>query len=253
MQSAMYIHDKRLSSRICRYLIVFILACRSWLRSENCNERLLEKVLTRSGLMRVMHNYEEVDPLANNLMDSTRRKSWKSSKREFTYQFVHVCAPLCCLEILRECVMEAVERKVMSPYHMAMENNIKSLGTVLAGFERVMSTRIPFAYIAHLRTSILLYLLALPFFLVKGLGWATVPSVVFLAYVIIGLENLSIEIENPFGYDANDLPMDLYCAEIARDIRDICKRAFVLEAEKQRLEAAKAKDKSKKTNKRFPA
>merc|ERR1719191_1857862 len=99
------------------------------------------------------------------------KKVWDSKQQAFTWQFIHVCAPLVCIEILRECLMEAVETKVIAPYHMAMENNIKSLGTVLAGFERVMNTRIPFAYIAHLRTSVLLYLLSLPFFLVNGLGW----------------------------------------------------------------------------------
>merc|ERR1712118_493187 len=120
----------------------------------------------------------------------------------------------------------------MGPFHMAMENNIKALGNILSAFERVLNTRITFAYISHLRTAVILYLGALPWFLVSPLRWATIPSVAFLAYVTIGLENLSMEIENPFGYDANDLPMDEFCAEIARDVRDIIQRRWQLDKHK---------------------
>merc|ERR1719356_1196686 len=97
--------------------------------------------------------------------------------------------------------------------------------------EKVLDTQIPYAYITHVRTAIFVYCISIPFFLVKDYGWYTVLFVTFYCYVVIGLENLAVEIENPFGTDANDLPMDVYCCQITRDICDIVKRRQALTAE----------------------
>lgn len=35
------------------------------------------------------------------------------------------------------------------------------------------------------------------------------------AYIILGLATIGSEIENPFGQDVNDLPLDTYCRQIA--------------------------------------
>lgn len=235
IQACTYIHDKRIASRICRYCIAFLIACKCWLRSEDIEEALVAKIMTESGLERIMEPYQDKEDLDISHVEGSfevshdARTSWKRKSKHLSWQFLKPCAPLVCLEVIRECIMEAVELRKVGPFHMAMENNVKAFGQKLVVFERILSTRIPFAYISHLRTSVLLYLTALPFFLVNALGWVTVPSVTFIAYVIIGLENVSIQIENPFGYDENDLPMDEYCAEIAQDLRDICRRCWKIE------------------------
>jgi len=38
------------------------------------------------------------------------------------------------------------------------------------------------------------------------------------AYIIIGLAAIGNELENPFGNDVNDLPLDQYCAELAKEL-----------------------------------
>lgn len=38
------------------------------------------------------------------------------------------------------------------------------------------------------------------------------------AYIILGLATIGAEIENPFGHDVNDLPLDTYCRQIATEI-----------------------------------
>lgn len=38
------------------------------------------------------------------------------------------------------------------------------------------------------------------------------------AYIILGLATIGSEIENPFGHDVNDLPLDTYCRQIAVEI-----------------------------------
>jgi putative membrane protein len=44
-----------------------------------------------------------------------------------------------------------------------------------------------------------LYLFALPFTLVKELGWATVPIVTVVAFTFMGIEGIAEQIEMPFG------------------------------------------------------
>lgn len=58
----------------------------------------------------------------------------------------------------------------------------------------------------------------MPFQLVHLMGWIAAPVTTFSAYIILGFHAIGNEIENPFGPEVNDLPMELYCANIASDI-----------------------------------
>ncbi len=67
---------------------------------------------------------------------------------------------------------------------------------------------------------LLIYCLLLPFQLVKDLGLGTGASVALISFALFGIEEIGIEIENPFGYDANDLPLDAICYTINSNIED---------------------------------
>jgi putative membrane protein len=45
----------------------------------------------------------------------------------------------------------------------------------------------------------------LPYQIVRDLGWWTVPAVVVASFALLGILGIGWEIENPFGYDDNDL------------------------------------------------
>lgn len=92
---------------------------------------------------------------------------------------------------------------------------------VLGGCERILKTPIPLAYSIHLKQLLLLYCLTLPFQLVDKLGWVTAPIVALISFTVFGIEAIGIEIENPFGYDHNDLPLDQICSTMKRNIEDL--------------------------------
>jgi hypothetical protein len=50
------------------------------------------------------------------------------------------------------------------------------------------------------------------------MGWVNVPVTIIAAYIALGYAAIGNEIENPFGPEVNDLPLELYCARIASDI-----------------------------------
>ena len=70
-----------------------------------------------------------------------------------------------------------------------------------------------------------MYILLLPFQLYKLLGYITIPASVFAAYIILGIALIGREIENPFGTDVNDLPLDAFCLQIRKDVDIIMSKA----------------------------
>ncbi|MEG4073432.1 bestrophin family ion channel [Microcoleus sp. Pol14C2] len=117
---------------------------------------------------------------------------------------------------------EQYERNCLDVYQLTgMKELLNSMIDVLGGCERILKTPIPLAYAIHLKQLLLLYSLALPFQMVKDLGWGTGPVVALISFTLFGIEEIGIEIENPFGHDANDLPLDNMCAAMQRNMDDL--------------------------------
>jgi len=114
------------------------------------------------------------------------------------------------------------DRNCLDVYQLtAMNQLLNSTIDTLGGCERILKTPIPLAYAIHLKQLLLLYSLALPFQVVKDLGWGTGLVVALISFTLFGIEEIGIEIENPFGHDANDLPLDNICATMQRNIEDL--------------------------------
>lgn len=106
-------------------------------------------------------------------------------------------------------------------------NGLTGLNDVMVHTERVLTTPLPVAYSIAISQITLLYVFLLPFQLLTKLGWLTIPASLVAAYIILGLMFIGREIENPFGDDVNDLPLELYCAQIVSDMETIAARPRV--------------------------
>lgn len=95
--------------------------------------------------------------------------------------------------------------------HRILEERLTALTMIEAGCERIAGTPLPFAYTLLLHRTAYLFCLMLPFGLVATAGWATPFFTAFIAYTFFGLDSLSEELEEPFGTEANDLPLDNLC------------------------------------------
>lgn len=84
----------------------------------------------------------------------------------------------------------------------------------MASAERVLTTPLPVGYNILISQIVLLYVYLLPFQLFGALQWITIPGTIAAAYIILGLAAIGNELENPFGNDVNDLPLDGYCEEL---------------------------------------
>ncbi len=114
------------------------------------------------------------------------------------------------------------ERNCLNTYQLsAMLKLLDTMVDVLGACERILKTPIPLAYAIHLKQLLLLYCLLLPFQMVNQLNWWTGLVVGLVSFTVFGVEEIGIEIENPFGYDANDLPLDTICSTMQRNIEDL--------------------------------
>lgn len=106
----------------------------------------------------------------------------------------------------------------VSIYQTQSLNAIYTMNDVLTGCDRILNTPLPIAYSIAIGQITWVYILLLPFQLYKALGWVTIPAAVFAAYIILGIALIGREIENPFGDDVNDLPLDAFCEEIRQSL-----------------------------------
>ncbi|UOO12048.1 MULTISPECIES: bestrophin family protein [unclassified Synechocystis] len=103
----------------------------------------------------------------------------------------------------------------------AMLRLVDTMVDVLGSCERILKTPIPLAYAIHLRQLIFLYCFITPFQIVNTLHWATAFVVGIIAFTVFGIEEIGVEIENPFGHDANDLPLDQICQTMQANLEDL--------------------------------
>lgn len=106
----------------------------------------------------------------------------------------------------------------VSIYQTQSLNALTAMNDVLTGTDRILNTPLPIAYSIAIGQITWVYILLLPFQLYKSLGWVTIPASIFAAYIILGIALIGREIENPFGEDVNDLPLDQFCDSIRKDI-----------------------------------
>ncbi|KAL7334959.1 hypothetical protein PS15p_200510 [Mucor circinelloides] len=111
--------------------------------------------------------------------------------------------------------------KIESTLVSVTTNSIDILVNSLTAFERIVHTPIPKAYNIHLKQAVVLYIFFLPFALVDSLAWIVAPVVALVSFTLFGIEAIGAEIENPFGYDDNDLPLNRYCDELKKEVEYI--------------------------------
>lgn len=114
------------------------------------------------------------------------------------------------------------ERNKINSYQLtSMIKLLDMMVDSLGAAERILRTPIPLAYAIHLKQLLLIYCLTLPFQLVDEFEWWTSVFVGLISFTVFGIEEIGIEIENPFGHDSNDLPLDQICQTMKRNIEDL--------------------------------
>lgn len=104
---------------------------------------------------------------------------------------------------------------------IVLNAEIQSFTDICGACERIKNTPIPYSYSAFIKKFIFFYVMTLPFGYVFQLGYYVIPVVVFIFYVLASLELIAEEIEDPFGTDPNDLPLDKIAANIRKNVEEL--------------------------------
>ncbi|MFT0693880.1 bestrophin family protein [Acinetobacter bereziniae] len=124
-------------------------------------------------------------------------------------------------------VLEQIQKSLVSSLHQGeisdiiyqgLNQHIVALGNIQAGCDRILSTPLPYSYSVLLHRTVYCFCLILPFSLEASLGIWTPVIVSLIAYLFLGLDALSAQLEEPFGLQENDLPLDAITRLIEREM-----------------------------------
>ena len=105
---------------------------------------------------------------------------------------------------------------------LQLDQHARAFMDICGACERIKNSPLAVSYRAFMRQGIALNLIAMPWYLTPDFDiWWSLPLILVGAYFLIGLELIAEDIEDPFGYDGDDLPLDNICANIKNTVSDI--------------------------------
>lgn len=117
------------------------------------------------------------------------------------------------------------ENKISDTEMLFLDTQLSGFLDVCGGCERIKNTPIPYSYSSFIKKFIIFYVMALPVANVVNLGGFMIPITMFVYYVLMSLELIAEEIEDPFNTDENDIPMEAISQNIERSINLISNKA----------------------------
>jgi len=102
-----------------------------------------------------------------------------------------------------------------------IDKELKGFTDIIGACERIKNTPIPYSYSMFIKKFIFVYNMTLPFGFMWSIGYATIPIVLLVFYFLVSIELIAEEIEDPFGKDVNDLPLDSLCIKIKNNVAEI--------------------------------
>lgn len=143
----------------------------------------------------------------SNFLPGHPAQKWAHAKRTGSEESMRV--PIWVAYLTRQTIASQSQR-LKNPIHLAQEN--KLMGSVDSfmdgyyGLRQFMTTPVPFPLIQMSRTFLFLYVFTVPFVMLRDESSALAHcfAIFLLTYGFVGLELVAIEMDNPFGDDAND-------------------------------------------------
>ncbi len=122
-------------------------------------------------------------------------------------------------KITSELVLLSKQGLIETRHLPFFNEELRTFTDVSGACERIKNTPIPYSYSLFLKKIIFIYVITMPIpFSIDFKYWA-IPIVIFIFYAFASLELISEEIEDPFGDDSNDLPLDEIANRISENVK----------------------------------
>ena len=105
--------------------------------------------------------------------------------------------------------------------YIVVDTNMKTFSDIIGACERIKNTPIPYSYSIFFKKFIFIYVTTLPLAFVNSFGYYSSLVSIFVFYILVSMEILAEEIEDPFGMDDNDLHTDGLSQKIRDNVHEI--------------------------------
>ena len=121
----------------------------------------------------------------------------------------------------KEIVKLSAQKKINSEQFFVLDKELKQLSDILGGCERIKNTPIPYSYSMFIKKFIFTYTVTLPFAFITEFHYVTIPIVLMVFFILVSVELVAEEIEDPFGRDVNDLPTEELHEKIKANVQEL--------------------------------
>ncbi|PNW76754.1 hypothetical protein CHLRE_11g474700v5 [Chlamydomonas reinhardtii] len=161
----------------------------AWFRPDDYESRVrVGRWLVALGRSTMVHLREEHD------MEDELREVLKPAEVQAVVSAVH--APSFCLQMITLIIRTA---GLPQELVIRMDENVSRLTDAVSACERILNTPIPLSYTRHTARFLMAWLACLPFCLWTYCGPAMVPIAALVAFVLLGIEEIGVYIEEPFS------------------------------------------------------
>lgn len=95
-----------------------------------------------------------------------------------------------------------------SPQASQLTVQLNQMVAAYGAMETIRLTPLPVAYQIHTKQVLALFGGLLPFAFLGAMGWWTILVVSLINFTLYGIEAIAEQLEEPFGYDRNDIKID---------------------------------------------
>eukprot|EP01025_Chloroclados_australasicus_P007992 TRINITY_DN12730_c0_g1_i3.p1 TRINITY_DN12730_c0_g1~~TRINITY_DN12730_c0_g1_i3.p1 ORF type:complete len:400 (-),score=18.50 TRINITY_DN12730_c0_g1_i3:334-1449(-) len=100
---------------------------------------------------------------------------------------------------------------------VSIDNQLTAFAGAVGACERILRQPIPQAYTRHTSRFLMIWLTILPFATWAALDWACVVFCPLISFMLLGIENIGVQIEQPFHV----LPLRKFCEAIKQDVQGV--------------------------------
>jgi len=123
-----------------------------------------------------------------------------------------------CLTMLSHIMQIAATRGALDPiHHASMETLIRDLNESVGSCKTLLKTPVPLFYTRHISRFLLIWIFLVPFALLPVMGWGTPFSVALIAFLLLVIDEIGVQIEEPFQI----LPLEKLTAAIKIDCMEL--------------------------------
>ncbi|HNZ90171.1 MAG TPA: bestrophin family ion channel [Acidovorax sp.] len=205
------VHRTRTLSRQCQGLIHLPAPLDPARRADDVRVRMVHRAIAFAHALRLQLRDQRDDAVLQRWLTADEFEQARATSNPADTLMLHMGRDL------GECVRQGQIEPCLAA---SMDATLSSLTASAASCERIKNTPVPFSYTLLLHRTAYMYCFLLPFGLVDTTGFMTPFVVGIVAYTFFGLDALGYEIEEPFGMESNDLPLDTLCRAIEINLRE---------------------------------